>query len=109
MTVFIDSFCKCTIPEIYKLLPDKTTLVLTGNKYGISAQLEKYCKEKNIPILVINPNDENNVTDMLVYIDFLASLSNDLYFITEENSLEANIYFNQAKIRKKTTHLIYNY
>ncbi len=90
MTVYFDSFCKCTIPDVHKLLPENTSVVLTSNKFGICAQIEKYCMEKNIPIMIIKPYNEENGIDLILHVNFIATVSKELFLIGDENSTDTD-------------------
>ena len=108
MKLLLECFCECTIPEIYKILPKDTSLVITSNKNGTSALIEEHCQKNKIPILIIKPNNEENVSDTLIYLNLVATLADEFIFITEKDSNDARVYIEFAKQRKKRANQIYN-
>ena len=106
MVVFIESYCDFECKDFHKLLSKDTTLVITGNKFGIANKVEEHCKSKNIPIFIINPYDPKNLTDALSYMSYIFNFASEYIIIADDNSYDIKPLLKYAKDKNKHLTLI---
>ncbi len=101
MVVYIESFCEFDCKNFHKLLNKDTTLVITGNKFGIAEKVKDHCKERNIPILIINPYDPKNLTDALTYMSYIFNFASEYIVIANNDSYDVKPLLKYAKDKNK--------